>query len=56
MQERFLADILTNRHNRAILARWDASTLPDGLLVAGCLFQTAWNLLEGSPPEADIKD
>jgi len=56
MQERFLADILTNRHNRAILDRWDALALPDGWLVAGCLFQTVWNLREGRSPEADIKD
>jgi hypothetical protein len=56
MQDRFLADILANRHNRAILARWDALALPDGWLVAGCLFQTVWNLRSGRPPEADIKD
>jgi len=56
MQERFLADILANRHNRAILDRWDALALPDGWLVAGCLFQTVWNLQAGRPPEADIKD
>ena len=30
----FVADILTNRHNRAILAAWDALDLPDGWLVA----------------------
>jgi uncharacterized protein len=57
MQDRrFLADILTNRHNRAILDRWSALALPEGWLVAGCLFQTVWNLRDGRPPEADIKD
>lgn len=30
--------------------------LPDGWLVAGCLFQTVWNLRSGQPPEAGIKD
>ena len=54
--ERLRADVLRNRHNRAILERWDALALPDGWLVAGCLFQTVWNLQSGRPPEADIKD
>lgn len=54
--ERFMADILTNRHNRAILERWHELALPNGWLVAGCLFQTVWNLLSGRPPEQDIKD
>ena len=56
MHDRFLADIRSNRHNRAILDRWDALALPDGWLVAGCLFQTVWNLQAGRAPEADIKD
>ncbi|CAH0446164.1 nucleotidyltransferase family protein [Ralstonia pseudosolanacearum] len=56
MQDRFLSDILTNRHNRAILDRWSALALPDGWLVAGCLCQTVWNLQVGRMPEADIKD
>ena len=54
--ERFMADILTNRHNRAILDRWTDLTLPHGWLVAGCLFQTVWNLRSARPPEQDIKD
>ncbi len=54
--DRFLADVLTNRHNRAILDRWSALALPDGWLVAGCLFQTVWNLQAGRAPEAGIKD
>jgi len=56
MQDRFLADILTNRNNRAILDRWNALALPDGWLVAGCLFQTVWNVQAGRSPEAGIKD
>ncbi|MDM0078022.1 nucleotidyltransferase family protein [Variovorax sp. J2P1-59] len=56
MQERFIADILRNRNNRAILDRWPALNLPDGWLVAGCLFQTVWNLRSGHAPEAGIKD
>lgn len=55
-EQRFLADILANRYNRAILREWDALDLADGWLVAGCLFQTAWNLQAGRAPESGIKD
>ena len=54
--QRFLADILANRYNRAILDAWDALELPDGWLVAGCLFQSVWNLQSGRAPEEGIKD
>jgi len=56
VQDRFFADVLRNRHNRAILERWSALALQDGWLVAGCLFQTVWNLRAGRAPEAGIKD
>ena len=56
LRERFLANTLANRNNRAILDRWARLDLPDGWLVAGCLFQTVWNLQAGRPAEADIKD
>jgi uncharacterized protein len=56
MQQRFLADIVKNRNNRAILDRWRMLALPDGWLVAGCLFQTVWNLKAGRSPEVGIKD
>jgi hypothetical protein len=56
MQQRFLADVLANRNNREILARWNSLQLPDAWLVAGCLFQTVWNLQAGREPEAGIKD
>lgn len=52
----FIADILTNRHNRAILDAWHALELKDGWLVAGCLFQTVWNRQAGRAPEDGIKD
>jgi hypothetical protein len=52
----FLADISANPANRAILSRWQRLQLPDMWLVAGCLFQTVWNLQSGRPPAADIKD
>jgi hypothetical protein len=54
--ERFVADILSNRYNRSILDAWDGLELADGWLVAGCLFQTVWNLQSGRAPEQDIKD
>lgn len=54
--EQFIRDALQNRHNRAILERLPALGLPDAWLVAGCLFQTVWNVRSGRPPEAQIKD
>jgi hypothetical protein len=54
--DRFLRDVRANGFNRAILERWEALALPDGWLVAGCLFQTVWNLRSGAAPEASIKD
>ena len=56
MQDRFRADVLTNHNNQVILDRWAALALPDGWLVAGCLFQTIWNLQAGRAPEENIKD
>jgi uncharacterized protein len=53
---RFLRDILANRHNRAILDAWESLELEDGWLVAGCLFQTIWNLRDGRAPEHGVKD
>ncbi|MBH9579371.1 nucleotidyltransferase family protein [Inhella proteolytica] len=54
--ERFLREIQRNPVNRALLAGLPALQLPDAWLVAGCLFQTVWNLKSGRPPEAGIKD
>lgn len=55
-EHRFQADIRRNTANAAILSRWDALQLPQGWLVAGCLFQTVWNLQAQRPPEAGIRD
>lgn len=52
----FVQDILRNPHNRLLLERWDRLALPDAWLVAGCLFQTVWNLRAGAEPDAQIKD
>lgn len=51
--DRFLRDVRANRFNRAILERWESLALPDGWLVAGCLFQTVWNLRSGAAESAD---
>jgi uncharacterized protein len=53
---RFVREALANPNNRAILERLPALELPDAWLVAGCLFQTVWNLQSGRPPSAGIKD
>jgi len=52
----FVGDALQNPVNRAILQRLPALGLPDAWLVAGCLFQTVWNLRSGREPAAGIKD
>jgi uncharacterized protein len=56
MQHRFRADVERNPANSAILSRWKRVELPEPWLVAGCLFQTVWNLQAGRPPHQDIKD
>lgn len=52
----FLHDIGANAANRAILSRWSRIGLPNAWLVAGCLFQTIWNLKSGRESDQDIKD
>jgi hypothetical protein len=52
----FAAHVLSNSVNRAILSRWERLHLPGSWLVAGCLFQTVWNILAGLRPESGIKD
>lgn len=55
----FIADALRNPHNAALLAALPQLALPDAWLVAGCLFQTVWNLRDATPgrdPAAGIKD
>lgn len=52
----FATDITSNPVNQAILSRWDVLDLPNPWLVAGCLFQTVWNVQAGLRPESGIKD
>jgi uncharacterized protein len=56
LQQRFIADCLQNPYNADILKRLAALGLPDAWLVAGCLFQTVWNLQTGAEPTAQIND
>jgi len=55
-EQRFIRDVLENLKVRTILERWDDLGLSDCWLVAGCLFQTVWNVLSGLEAESRIKD
>ncbi|WP_219417938.1 nucleotidyltransferase family protein [Pseudonocardia nigra] len=52
----FLAAVLQNPINVAILERAPALAVPDWWLTAGAVFQTVWNVLDGRPPGTGIKD
>jgi uncharacterized protein len=54
--EGFVKDVMRNACNAHILERWSLLNLPDAWLVAGCLFQTVWNLQSERPPGEGIKD
>lgn len=56
MQTRFRVDTAKNEVVRAILSRWRSLELSQSWLVAGCLFQTVWNLRSDRQPGAGIKD
>lgn len=53
---RFVLDALRNHNNQLILERLPSLHLPDAWLVAGCLFQTVWNLQADRAPTTGIKD
>jgi hypothetical protein len=52
----FIDLVLSNAINREILARLPRLDLADAWLVAGALFQTAWNRLTDRPADYGIKD
>lgn len=52
----FIADVLRNPVNRAIMERLPELGLNDAWLVSGALFQTVWNVKTGRAPEHGIKD
>jgi hypothetical protein len=56
MDSAFATHVVSNEVNRAILSRWNRLDLPSSWLVAGCLFQTVWNIQAGLRPQSGIKD
>jgi uncharacterized protein len=54
--DRFIAEVRSNRINASLLDRLPTLGLPDCWLVAGCLFQTVWNLKARRPTEEGIRD
>ena len=52
----FVAAVLRNPVNAAILARLDELDVDDAWLVSGALFQTVWNGITGRAPEHGIRD
>lgn len=52
----FQAMLSHNETLTQVLARAAGMGLPGWYLVAGCLYQTVWNVVTGQPPEAGILD
>ena len=52
----FEAALHRNSTLTEVLARATRLDLPGWYLVAGCLYQTVWNVVTGQPPEAGILD
>lgn len=55
-EARFLALVLANPVNAAIVDELDRLALPDAWLVAGCLAQTVWNVLTKRAIDHGISD
>lgn len=55
-RDEFVASVLQNHINAAIIDELRRLALSDGWLVAGCLAQTAWNVLTGRPVDHGIAD
>jgi hypothetical protein len=52
----FQVALMENATLTEVLARASAMGLPDWYLVAGCLYQTVWNVITDQPAEAGILD
>jgi hypothetical protein len=52
----FRAVLRRNETLTEVLARAVVMNLPGWYLVAGCLYQTVWNVVTGHPPESGILD
>lgn len=55
-EDAFLAAVLRNPVNQAIANELFRLAVPDAWIVAGCLVQTAWNVLTGRPIDYGIND
>jgi hypothetical protein len=55
-RDHFIQAVLQNDTNRAILQRGPDLGVPDWWLVAGAIFQTVWNVIDGRDPTAGITD
>ena len=55
-RDALLTQVRTNPVNATLLDQLPALGLPDCWLVAGCLFETIWNLQTGRPPTENIDD
>jgi uncharacterized protein len=54
--ENFRAALASNRTLMQVLDLAAGLDLPGWYLMAGCLYQTVWNVVTGQPPEAGILD
>lgn len=52
----FTAALRRNHTLVGVLARAAGMALPGWYLVAGCLYQTVWNVVTGQPPQSGILD
>lgn len=52
----FVSAVLRNPVHHALLGRLNELGLPDAWIVAGCLTQTAWNVLSGRSVDYGIND
>jgi hypothetical protein len=54
--DEFVKALRRNRTLTEVLARATVLDLPGWYLVAGCLYQTVWNVVTGQPPQQGILD
>lgn len=55
-EQQFIESVRRNPINAELLSRLRALQVPQGILTAGCLVQTIWNLKSGYDPQYGIKD
>jgi len=55
-EQQFFESVQRNPINAQLLIRLRALQIPQGILTAGCLVQTVWNLKSGYDPQYGIKD